>query len=219
MLNGLHSLLFSLIDLFYNNPESCLFIHMILTSSIRTFCVSSRRINMNNQLSQAFSAQINKEYFSAFLYLAMSDYFANHGLKGAANWTYIQYLEELAHAQNMVHYLHARSETATFTVIADPSGQWNNSLDVFKAVLEHENLVTESIGQLATLAMQSGDHAAYIFLQWYISEQVEEESNVNDIIDKLNLANGNPNALLTIDSQLAVRTFVAPIVPGIGTTA
>ncbi len=174
---------------------------------------------MNNKLSLAFSAQINKEYFSAFLYLAMSDYFANHGLKGAANWTYIQYQEELAHAQNMVHYLHARSEAATFTAIADPSGKWSNALDVFKAVLDHEKIVTESIGQLATLAMQTGDHAAYIFLQWYISEQVEEEGNVNEIIDKLTLADGNPNALLMIDSQLAARTFVAPVVPGIGTTA
>lgn len=173
---------------------------------------------MNQKLSQAFSAQINKEYFSAFLYLAMSDYFANNGLKGAANWTYIQYLEELAHAQNLVHYLHARSETAKFSAIADPSGQWKNALDVFKSVLEHENTVTESIGQLATLAMQTGDHAAYIFLQWYVSEQVEEESNVNDIIDKLTLADGNPNALLMIDGQLAARTFIAPVVPGIGTT-
>jgi len=88
-------------------------------------------------------------------------------------------------------------------------------MEVFEAVLEHEQMVTESIGNLATLAMQTNDHAAYIFLQWYVSEQVEEESNVNEIIDKLKLANGNPNALLMIDSELATRTFVAPIVPGI----
>lgn len=173
---------------------------------------------MNSKLIQAFSSQINKEYFSAFLYLAMSDYFSNNGLKGAANWTYIQYQEELAHAQNMVHYVHARSESVKFEAISDPSGGWSNALDVFKAVLEHEKLVTESIGNLATLAMQSNDHAAYNFLQWYISEQVEEEGNANDIIDKLTLADSNPNALLMIDSQLATRTFVAPIIPGVGTT-
>jgi len=139
-------------------------------------------------LSQAFSAQINKEYFSAFLYLAMSNYFANNGLKGAANWTYVQYQEELAHAQNLVHYLHARSESVTYAAIADPSGAWSSPLEVFEAVLEHEHLITESIGNLATLAMQSGDHAAYIFLQWYVTEQVEEEGNVQDLIDKLKLA-------------------------------
>jgi ferritin len=170
-------------------------------------------------LSQAFSAQINKEYFSAFLYLAMSNYFANNGLKGAANWTYVQYQEELAHAQNLVHYLHARSESVTYAAIADPSGAWSSPLEVFEAVLEHEHLITESIGNLATLAMQSGDHAAYIFLQWYVTEQVEEEGNVQDLIDKLKLANSNPNALLMIDSQLAARTFVAPVVPGVGTIA
>lgn len=170
---------------------------------------------MKQPLAQAFSEQINKEYYSAFLYLAMSDYFANNGLKGAANWTYVQYQEELAHAQNLVLYLHTRSESASFAAIADPSGSWSSPMEVFEAVLEHEQMVTESISNLATLAMQTNDHAAYIFLQWYVSEQVEEESNVNEIIDKLKLANGNPNALLMIDSELATRTFVAPIVPGI----
>lgn len=173
---------------------------------------------MKQPLSSAFSAQINKEYFSAYFYLAMSDYLSAIGLKGATNWAYVQYLEELAHAQNLVHYLHARNEDVQFAAIADPSGEWSDALDVFKAILKHEEFVTESISQLATLAMQSGDHAAYNFLQWYISEQVEEESNANDIIDKLKLADGNPNALLLIDSQLATRVFVQPIVPGVGTT-
>ncbi|NCA99923.1 MAG: ferritin [Clostridia bacterium] len=174
---------------------------------------------MKQDLSRAFSEQINKEYFSAFLYLAMSNYFAGNGLKGSANWTYVQYQEELAHAQNLVHYLHARSESVSFAELADPSGAWSSPLEVFEAVLEHEKLVTESIGNLATLAMQSGDHAAYIFLQWYVTEQVEEEGNVNDLLDKLKLANGNPNALLMIDSELATRTFAAPVVPGVGTSA
>ncbi|MDD2457355.1 MAG: ferritin [Eubacteriales bacterium] len=174
---------------------------------------------MKQELSRAFSDQINKEYFSAFLYLAMSNYFANNGLKGAANWTYVQYQEELAHAQNLVHYLHTRSESVTYAAIADPSGAWSSPLEVFEAVLEHEQLITESIGNLATLAMQTGDHAAYIFLQWYVTEQVEEEGNVNDLLDKLKLANGNTNALLMIDSQLATRAFTAPVVPGVGANA
>lgn len=173
---------------------------------------------MKKELSDAFSAQINKEYFSAFLYLSMSDYFANHGLKGAANWTYVQYQEELAHAQNLVHYLHVRNESASFKAIAEPKGQYKDPLSVFVAVLKHEATVTESIGQLATLALQCNDHAAYNFLQWYITEQVEEEGNVNDILDKLKMADNNPNALLLIDSQLATRTYVEPVVPGVGTT-
>ena len=173
---------------------------------------------MKQQLAQAFSEQVNKEYFSAFLYLAMSNYFANNGLKGAANWTYVQYQEELAHAQNLVHYMHNRNESVSFAAIGDPSGAWSSPLEVFEAVLAHEQKITDSIGQLATLAMQVSDHAAYIFLQWYVSEQVEEEGNVNDILDMLKLADGNPNALLMIDSQLAARPFVAPVVPGLGTS-
>ncbi len=170
---------------------------------------------MKKELSAAFSAQINKEYFSAFLYLAMSDHFVELGLKGAAKWTYIQYQEELAHAQNLVHYLHVRNETAQFKAIAEPKGRYDNAAAVFQAVLKHEESITESINQLASLAMQANDHAAYSFLQWYIGEQVEEEGNVKDILDKLKLADNNPNALLMIDSELATRIFVEPIVPGV----
>lgn len=170
---------------------------------------------MNDKLSQAFSAQINKEYYSAFLYLAMSSWLNDQGLPGASKWTYVQYQEELAHAQNLFHYLNYRNVPATFKAIDDPSGSWDSALAVFKNVLAHELLVTESIGNLATLAMQTGDHAAYVFLQWYISEQVEEESNANDIIRKLELAGSQTDALLTIDNQLGTRTFMAPVVPGI----
>ena len=170
---------------------------------------------MNAKLSKAFSEQINKEYFSAFLYLAMSNWFTAKGLKGSANWTYVQYREELTHAQNLYHYLETRNMQASFKVIADPSGDWESPLAVFKKILEHEQYVTSLINDLATLAMKSNDHAAYIFLQWYVSEQVEEEGNANDIIARLELAGDNTNALLNIDDQLAARIFTPPVVPGI----
>lgn len=170
---------------------------------------------MNPKLVNAFCEQINKEYYSAYLYLAMSDWFTGKGLKGAAHWTYVQYQEELMHAQAMYHYLHARNERARLAAVADPSVEWTSIQHVFAKILDHERYVTESIGNLATLAMQVGDHAGYIFLQWFISEQVEEEGNVSEIIDKLTLAGDNPNALLLIDSQLAARTFVAPVIPGL----
>ncbi|MDD2533820.1 MAG: ferritin [Eubacteriales bacterium] len=173
---------------------------------------------MKEPLSRAFSAQINKEYFSAFFYLVMSDYLDAIGFKGAASWTYVQYQEELAHAQNLVHYLHARNENVKYMTIADPSGEWNGIKDVFLSILKHEESVTESISELATLAMQSGDHAAYTFLHWYIAEQVEEEGNVQDVIDKLQIAEDNQNALLTIDNLLGARVYVEPIVPGVGTS-
>jgi ferritin len=170
---------------------------------------------MNEKLAKAFSEQINKEYFSAFLYLVMSNWLNEHGLKGAAKWTYVQYQEELAHAQNLFHYLQYRDVAATFKTIADPSNNWDNELAVFKHVLAHEKLVTEMIGNLATLAMKVNDHAAYIFLQWYVSEQVEEEGNATDIIQKLTIAGDNGSALLNIDTQLGARVFLAPVVPGL----
>ena len=170
---------------------------------------------MNARLSQAFSEQINKEFYSAFLYMAMSDWFTQKGLKGAAHWTYVQYQEEMIHGQALYHYLHARNEKVQLAVIADPSGEWDTPLGVFRHILAHENTVTESIGNLATLAMQTGDHAAYIFLQWFVSEQVEEEGSDTEVIDKLVLADNNPNAMLTIDSQLAARVFAAPVIPGL----
>lgn len=170
---------------------------------------------MNEKLSKAFSEQINKEYYSAFLYLAMSNWLNEKGLKGAARWTYVQYQEELAHAQNLFHYLQIRDESAKFKAIADPSGTWDSELALFQHILAHEKLVTESIGNLATLSMKTNDHAAYIFLQWYVTEQVEEEGNATDIIQKLELAGDNGNALLSIDTQLATRTFIPPVVPGL----
>lgn len=170
---------------------------------------------MNEKLLKAFSDQINKEYYSAFLYLAMANWLNEKGLAGAAKWNYVQYQEELAHGQNLFHYLQYRDVTASFKAIADPSNNWANELAVFQHALAHEKLVTESIGNLATLAMKANDHAAYIFLQWYVSEQVEEESNVTEIIQKLTLAGDNGSALLAIDSQLGTRVFMAPVVPGL----
>ena len=174
---------------------------------------------MKKELTDAMSAQINKEYFSAFLYLAMSNWLNQKGLRGAAKWTYVQYQEELAHAQNLYHYMQYRNESVAFSQIDDPSGNWNSPLDVFRHVLRHENLVTDSINSLATVAMKVNDHASYIFLQWYVSEQIEEEANASDIISRLELAGDNTNALLMIDDQLGARTFVAPVVPGIPTGA
>ncbi len=168
---------------------------------------------MNAELSKAMSEQINKEYYSAFLYLAIANRCSDNGLKGASNWMYAQYHEELAHAQGIYQYMQTRSEPVAFAAIDDPSGDWDNLLDVFKKTLAHEQFVTDSINNLASIAMKVNDHAAYIFLQWYVTEQVEEEGNANDWIDRLTLAADNTNALLNIDEQLSTRVFAAPVIP------
>ena len=171
---------------------------------------------MNVKLLQAFHEQINKEYYSAFLYLSMSNWLNEKGLPGAANWNYVQYQEELAHAENLFRYLQYRDESVALMPIDKPDDSWDSVLDLFKHVLAHEKIVTASINSLTTTAMQANDHAATIFLQWYVSEQVEEEATASDLIQKYTMAGDDPNGLLMLDAQLAARTFVAPTVPGVG---
>jgi len=170
---------------------------------------------MDKKLSLAISEQINKEIYSAFLYLSMSDWCMQKGLKGAAKWLYVQYLEEMIHGQNLYLYLQYRTESVVLLPVAKPDSKFDSILDVFKKTLAHEKIVTASINNLATISMEVKDHAAYIFLQWYVSEQVEEEGNPTDIIMKLNLAGDNLSGLLLIDTELGTRVFVAPIVPGL----
>ena len=170
---------------------------------------------MNEKLSLAISEQVNKEIFSAFLYLAMSDWCEQKGLKGSATWLYVQYQEEMTHGQNLYHYLHYRGESAKLFPVEKPESEFKNLLDIFEKVLAHEKTVTASIDNLATISMETRDHAAYNFLQWYVSEQVEEESNANDIIAKLKLAGNDLSGLLMIDTELGARTFAAPVVPGL----
>lgn len=170
---------------------------------------------MNNKLSKIMSEQINKEIYSAFLYLAMSDWCQQKGLKGAAKWLYVQYQEEMIHGQNLYHYMQYRSEPVELHVVEKPGSNFASLLDVYEKVLAHEKLVTASIDNLATVSMEVKDHAAYNFLQWYVSEQVEEESNANDTIQKLKLAGDNLSGLLMIDTELGARVFAAPVVPGL----
>ncbi len=170
---------------------------------------------MKDKLAHAINEQINKEYYSAFLYLAMSEWFSSQGLPGAANWTYLQYLEELSHAQNLYAYLQYRGVPVVLKQIDDPSGSWSSPLDVFEHVLRHEQLVTASINDLADLAQADKDHAAAIFLQWYVIEQVEEEASVQEIIDRLTWIQDSKNGLMRLDDRLAKRTFTPPVVPGL----
>ncbi len=170
---------------------------------------------MNGKLAKVMNEQINKEIYSAFLYLAMSDWAMQKGLKGAAHWLYVQYLEEMIHGQNLYRYLQVRGDPVELAPIAKPEGAWNTLLDVFRHVLEHEKLVTASIANLANVSQDVRDHAASIFLEWYVTEQVEEEGNATDIIQRLQLAGDNLSALLMIDTELAARVFIAPVVPGL----
>ena len=165
---------------------------------------------LSEALTQAISDQVNAEYYSAYLYLAMSAAADKMGLKGTANWLFVQVQEELAHGTHMYEYLLGRGAAPAFAAIEQPPDSFPNVNEIFETVLSHEQKVTARINALATLAMRESDHAAYQFMMWYVDEQVEEESNATEILDKLRLIGDNTGLLLTLDNELAARMFVNP---------
>ena len=164
------------------------------------------------RMEKAFLEQINKELFSEYLYLSMKAYFANLNLNGFVNWMDVQVQEERAHAMGMFDYVLERGGKVELEAINKPQISWNGPLDVFKAVLAHEQFITSSINALMDVAEETKDRAAMIFLNWYLKEQVEEEANVGNVLAQLELIGDDKNALFALDKELSTRTFVAPVI-------
>ncbi len=167
---------------------------------------------ISETLAKALSEQVNAEFYSAYLYQAMSAYAEDAALKGAANWLWVQAREEMAHGIHMYQYILDRGAVPTYAAIEAPpaSTSFTSLLEVYKAVLVHEQKVTARINNIATLAMKEMDHACYQFIMWYVNEQVEEEANAQDIINRLKLVGDNSGQLLTLDQELAARVYVNP---------
>ncbi|HJV35144.1 ferritin [Geomonas sp.] len=162
------------------------------------------------KLSKKMNKQLNNELYSAYLYLSMSSYAASIGLKGAANWFMVQYQEEMVHAMKFFNYINSRGEHTELAAIAAPPTEFVNLLDMFQQTLAHEQFITSSIYELTDLALAEKDHATHIFLQWFVTEQIEEEENDRDLIGKLKLIGDNGQGLLLLDNELATRVFVPP---------
>jgi len=161
-------------------------------------------------MTDKLNKHINAEIYSAYLYLAMSAHAGYHGLKGAASWLSIQTQEELSHAQIMYAYLEDRGAKLTFDAIDAPPAEFGSMLELFEAVLAHEEKVTGLINDLVTAALAENDHATENFLRWFVTEQIEEEKNVNDIIARLKLGGDARSALFMIDNELGSRVFTPP---------
>ncbi len=160
---------------------------------------------LDTKMAKALNEQINREMYSAYLYMAMSAHSNNMGLKGFANWFMVQYHEEMFHAMKMYEYVQRQGEDVTLAAIEAPPLTWKSQLEMFTQTLEHEKFITQSINELMDLAQKKKDHATQIFLEWYVTEQVEEEENDNDIIAQLKLIGDNAHALLMLDRELAAR--------------
>ena len=161
-------------------------------------------------MATALNNQINKEMYSAYLYMSMSAYSNKKGLKGFANWFMVQYHEEMFHAMKLYEYIQRQGEDVKFEALATPPDSFKSALDMFTQTLSHEQYITQSINDLMDLAQSLKDHATQIFLEWYVTEQVEEEENDNDIIQQLNLIGDNPHGLLMLDRDLASRMTTVP---------
>jgi ferritin len=165
---------------------------------------------LKNPISKSLSDQVNAEYYSAYLYLAMSAYTNRGGYKGISNWLSIQAQEELAHAVHLYEYILERGDTPAFQEIKAPPAAFGSIKEVFEQVLSHERMITERINKIASLALEEGDHATYKFIQWYIEEQVEEEASAEELLAKITVIGNHPGPLLNLDNQLAARVFNNP---------
>ena len=169
---------------------------------------------ISEKLTKALNDQVNAEYYSAYLYLSMSACAEQMGLKGTAHWLFAQTQEEMAHGVNMYQYVLERGGKPSFDAIEAPTSDFSDLKQMFDKVLSHEQEVTKRINAIATLAMQEQDHACYQFIMWYVTEQVEEEASVSEIINKIQMIGDNKGLLLSLDNELGTRTFVNPF-PGL----
>jgi len=159
----------------------------------------------SQKILDALNQQINKEHYSAFLYLAMAAESDRLGLPGFVNWFQLQYQEELLHGDKIFQYILERNGEAKLEAIAKPEIGQETALSLFEKSLEHEQFVTQSIFDLKDLARAESDHATDVFLEWFVHEQVEEEANVRNVLDQLKLVDGNPSGLFMIDRELGQR--------------
>ncbi|MCX8159570.1 MAG: ferritin [Candidatus Saccharicenans sp.] len=160
---------------------------------------------ISKKMEEAINKQINEEMYSAYLYLSMAGYFAEQNLMGFYHWLYVQYHEELEHAEKFFKYLVERGGQVRLTAIKEPEHNWKGPRDAFEAVLKHERHITGRINELVDLAEVEKDRASFAMLQWFVNEQVEEEANAQDILAKLEMVGDHKQGLLMIDRALAER--------------
>ena len=165
---------------------------------------------INEKMEKAFLDQINKELYSAYLYLDFSVYYEAQGLDGFANWYMIQAQEERDHAMLMLKYLQNNGEKVVLGAVAQPDKELNSLMDPLKAGLEHEQYVTSLIHNIYDAAYSVKDFRTMQFLDWFVKEQLEEEKNADDMIKKMELFGGDSKGLYSLDAEYAARVYIAP---------
>ena len=160
---------------------------------------------LSPKLTESLNKQINEEYYSSYLYLAMAAYMEDKNLDGCAHWMRMQAQEEWEHGMKIFDYMIERGARVELAAVAAPPMEWESPTAAFEAALEHERYMTKNINALADLAIDERDHATNNIMQWYVTEQVEEEASVEDILNKLELMGNSGHGLFMMDRELKGR--------------
>jgi len=160
---------------------------------------------IDQKMADSINDQINAEMFSAYLYQSMAAWLSDQGYSGMAVWMTAQAQEEMIHAMKFYYYLLERGGVVELKQIDAPPTAWDSPLVAFEAALAHEEYITDRINKMMDLAIEINDHAAKGFLQWYVDEQVEEEDNANENVDKLNMVGESGNGLYMLDKEFGAR--------------
>jgi ferritin len=165
---------------------------------------------LDKKISKLLNEQINKEFYSAYLYLDFANYFTDAGLDGFANWFTVQAKEEQDHAMLMNQYLHNNADKVTLEALAKPDVPLKNHMDPLKGALAHEQLVTASIHNIYGVASEQKDYRTMQFLDWFVKEQGEEEKNAEDNIKKYDLYGSDAKGLYALNGEMAARMYAPP---------
>ena len=165
---------------------------------------------LSEKMAERLNEHLNNEIYSAYFYMGMASYATSIGLNGFASWFSVQVQEELFHVQKFYDYINQQGVRVLLQSIKEPPQDFSSALDLFDKTLEHEQKVTSMVNDLVSAARTDKDNGTEIFLQWFVSEQIEEEASVNDIIQKLKLVGSDGNGLFMIDNELGQRTFTEP---------
>jgi len=164
---------------------------------------------LSPKMQDALNRQLNAELYSGYMYLSMSSYFKSVNLDGFAAWMHVQAQEELMHAMKFYDFVIQRGGRALLAEVAAPPTEWQSPVEVFEATLAHEQKVTGMINDLMEVAISERDHATQIFLQWFVTEQVEEEESVGGVLEQLKLMGEATGGLFMIDRELGQRGATA----------
>ena len=162
-------------------------------------------MRIDAKMEEALNRQINAELYSAYLYLAMAAWLEDQNLPGMAAWMKAQAGEELGHAMKFFEFVNERDGRVVLAAVEQPPTEWDSPAALFRAAWEHEQKVTGLINDLVTLARDLKDHATEFFLQWFVTEQVEEETSTRTIAEQLERLQGAPHALFMMDRELGRR--------------